>query len=60
MKIFIFWIFVFSLVFVVAFSAYKLIKFFMTEDFSPDRYTYEIKEINGEKVEYVVDKNEMV
>lgn len=60
MEYFVAWTFVSVLVFVFVFSVYKIAKFVITEDFSPDRYTYHTKDVDGEDVEYVVDKNEMV
>lgn len=60
MEYFIAWTFISAMVFVVVFSVYKLIRFAITEDFSPDRYTYQTKDVDGEQVEYVVDKNEIV
>lgn len=56
----VFWSFIFVLASVTVFSFYNLIKFMINEDFSPDRYTYVTKEVDGEKVEYVVDKNEIL
>lgn len=54
----VFWSFMAVLGIVTVYSFYKLARFLINEDFSPDRYTYVMKEIDGEKVEYVVDKND--
>lgn len=43
----------------IAYSAMKIFNFLKNEDFSVDRYTYETKEINGEIVEVVIDKNDV-